>query len=430
MEAIDFIKKYHKQYIGNINKDIVDEEGFNYYYYYIKYCCIEYNEIKDTYLLNITEDVYNIVCNEMKRKIHIPNFDKPVKYLLIVQYHISNHYYDNKNITLIFDTNDKVKNNLFYNNLIKIKTTKGFFEDDINLIYNNQFNNYWPNTINIVLNTTLPKLQYIICHDLYVNAIQPFITFINANGKVILNQTLLNLNNLESDNIYINAIQPSLLYIKSKDNKLFKYLNDFLIKLPKLKRIDNDNEASYIINKTDFIDIYDVNNLCDNLLSNIINYAYFHINKYMPYKKVNYYCIPTFYNINFNNLNYLRINKNNIINNEYFKQFINNTGIFNKNDYNKFFCSFKLTNIKILELNVYRRIYFKDNNTQQIIINKNNFNNDELKQTIFKFKINNKSKSINLFDLIIKKSNNIKCKEFNKLYKLVEDDNKYLFIKN
>ena len=59
MEAIDFIKKYHKQYIGNINKDIVDEEGFNYYYYYIKYCCIEYNEIKDTYLLNITEDVYN-----------------------------------------------------------------------------------------------------------------------------------------------------------------------------------------------------------------------------------------------------------------------------------------------------------------------------------------------------------------------------------
>lgn len=457
MNAINFIKKYDKPYIGKIDEKIVDENGFNYYHYYIGCECFYLNKEKTIQILYLNKknwyDIYkNRIIHIDNYKIDnykIDNYKITLKNLLILTDNDNN----DENLTLIFDDNHKydIINNrtILYNDIVNIKCLSRKccsirilndidYEYYKNIEHNNNINIILNTSLlnlqnivcnNLTINSSLPNLQNIICNNLKINEIQPSLIQIKTSKKVILNQTLPKLIYLISNDILINAIQPSIENINTYDNKIFKYLDDYLIKMPKLRRIDNGCNT-YLINN-DFIDIYktylyDVfkynnHNFFDY---NIIDYLI--VNKNLLNNKINLYCNCYYLNTKLKNLDYLRINKNDKIDNIYYNHFVNIILTRKIKDNS----SIILTNVKIIEINTFCIIELNDNNTQKIIINKNNFNDDKLKITKIKIKVNNKFKLINLFDLINKSSNEIQYQEFNKLYKLEEDDDKYLFIKN
>lgn len=90
MEALIFIKKYHKPFIGEINNDIYDEDKHNYDYYYITYCPIEYLEKykeKDNYKRTFTFMEQSII-----QKLSLPLYFDKYRNIDIRYYNITIDY--------------------------------------------------------------------------------------------------------------------------------------------------------------------------------------------------------------------------------------------------------------------------------------------------------------------------------------------------
>lgn len=131
MEAIDFIKKNHKEYLKKINYDYIDAKGHNYNYYLNKYI----NE-------NILIENKNVYFNTKYIK-NIKNF-KP-KSIIMPK---------------------------FYNDKIKILANLNYFK----LIFNykcdilKEIKSY---TNKFIFNINYPLLKFISCRDVIFNTIQP-----------------------------------------------------------------------------------------------------------------------------------------------------------------------------------------------------------------------------------------------------------------
>lgn len=92
MEAINFVKQIHKPFIGYIDENITDEDGFNYYDLVLKYCFLD-NEY-------ICDDCFN-KFNKVKKHIY-KDLDEPDCNCSICGSFIEAHYFYDKNMLDIF----------------------------------------------------------------------------------------------------------------------------------------------------------------------------------------------------------------------------------------------------------------------------------------------------------------------------------------
>lgn len=115
MEAIEFIKKTHKPYIGNIDNSYLDNEGRNYEYYKLLYCDY-YNSLK----------INEYIKNNFKSNNTLLNLNK-----LIYEYSKTFNDYEDKTITIIIskdignikkiiykEKDNKYKCNIYINTII------------------------------------------------------------------------------------------------------------------------------------------------------------------------------------------------------------------------------------------------------------------------------------------------------------------------
>jgi len=320
MEALFFIKRYHKKYIGDINKYIIDDKGNNYEYYKNLYC----NKLNKYLECNKTMFKY-------KENEYIGN--------IIYYFPYINEKIYNYNIIHLMGLINTVIFNYYCNNIC-----------DINM----------PNS-NIILNITLPLLENINCNNIIINAIQPKIIYLKLNQCFKCNLNIIkNLNDL-----LIKL--PNLKYINF-DNIIMKYENNYwnlMCKynfINKLHDIDNlninikqkENKKLEIYNIKNLIINININNLklsdkckilklynIDNLTINskykykiIINKNYFKmikINKFINCIDIQFKINDKKYNINIINLFYYINNKKKYNNDiEFLFDFINNIKDINK----------------------------------------------------------------------------------------------------
>lgn len=185
MESLNFIKKYHKKYlnINKINNNIYDEKGYNYEYYYNKYCIkeiiLKYNySPTHKFILYIFQKIPNIILPlyfDKYNAIYMINNN------IIIDYHFKNINFINCNNLIInnkmnkLDTieninttiiNNKTNLKQIYicnntililnypiNNILKINYHKGLSNNN----YNN-YNNYNNNISLTIINNTNKKL--------------------------------------------------------------------------------------------------------------------------------------------------------------------------------------------------------------------------------------------------------------------------------
>ena len=296
MEAINFIKNYHKPYIGEINDKIVDEDGFNYYYY----------------------------CNVINEALKLIKTNK--FYLSFYSTYIEVYNYDNDIINYIFNSNQ-----------IKNKKINIYDLIDISIL---KIDNY------------IPNLKYIF------NSPNDFLEEIVINSTIIFNETFSKLKELTCTTVYFNAIQPieylTLNINNTYNNNLLNNFDDILIKLPNIKEIIlNKHHYENIDKKNNRCDLicydrtltsnYDhiftfTKNLnvyikppkiifkntkppkfifknLDNLILNFYNEEEFYINKINNEKakhkiyNVNNITINTYFDLYVNNFKFIKINK-------------------------------------------------------------------------------------------------------------------------
>ena len=389
MNAINYIRTYHKPYIGkNINYKLIDKYEHNYLYYFENYC----NPITKLLKNNKTTLILFYVHkkNNNLKFIEIKT-DNNETHLLI--------YKNLYNVSYIPCIPNSYKKLTFTFNRLRCNETKFYF-NMYNSIQKINIDIIYYNFIKLYFNITYPSLKSLI------------ISVDRTNELIWYNRNIVLL--------YFNDIQPiEKLIFRNFDNKMFDKVckkiikHNIIIKLPKLKKLSNDNLCykfkqnklivktagntniytklynfnynNMILYLTDFLDIIEVNDLDE-----LIIYA-------------SYYSTT----LNINNV------KTIILNNK-------DNSVININYFNTFEC---------IKINIYDRFRLYFNN---FIINNDDINN------YYNMNINTYSK-INTDDYYLKKNiNNTKIYfkylninnifEFKKYFTITKN-NKYLIIK-
>lgn len=216
MKAINFIKKYHKEYLNKdkIYNDVYDEEEHNYKYYYNKYCLVNFLENnKDT-----NSDYY---LHFYKKNIPY-NDDILILPIYFNKYNSISMIYNNIKI----DNNFKNINNVFCNSLILNcdSILQIFFTEK--LIINNK-NNIEQININSPKYNNIESI--IVINYLLLNKVELFTNNNYNNYKII--------NNTDEDVIFYYRI--AYLYHN------FQINNSFILD----KNINYGNSIEYSDNK-------------------------------------------------------------------------------------------------------------------------------------------------------------------------------------
>lgn len=185
MEALNFIKKYHKEYKGEIDNSIYDEDGHNYYYY-----SILYNKDTINLLDYFDKDISKLDLLDFMKKYNNRN---------------SNYIYNNKKILITKDFNKLTK---IYNNI----RIRDIYIDNIETLdYINA------DIINIILLNEGMKIKKIRCHSLNCkNCIFDYL-FLKKSKSLISNR----INNLTLnyvDDVIIENNEITNLYLKNCSN--------------------------------------------------------------------------------------------------------------------------------------------------------------------------------------------------------------------
>lgn len=204
MNAINYIKKYHKPYIGEIDNSYYDNKNHNYQYYFNKYL-INYKSIHN-------ENI-NIFLSHNSRKKEFEKYKLILdKYLNIKNVSnfipFDNIYYFNNDYVLL---NDNLLSNLKYNNLK----------------YNNQYETFTIICNNLILD--LNKFQYknmligIICNNIIIK------------NNINTEKYIFNIHYIKCNNI---ILQHNIECLEIS-NPVFIIFNDY--KINKLKIFGGSN---------------------------------------------------------------------------------------------------------------------------------------------------------------------------------------------
>lgn len=271
MEAINYIKKYHKEYLGYIDYNYYDNDNRNYLFYKLLYCENPINEY-----------IYKEVDKNIK-KINI--------YTLIKKFNLD--LKKNKSLNILIPKEFKKVEKIIYNDNWTFDIKNIYIENIETLDYINISTNL------ILLNGNM-QLKYvkctnIICKNCSFNELHltkgELITP-NRINKLIINRYCKVL--IDNKDCIIN----NLIIKNSKDNIIIKNCQCNNIKLT-FNKYNNLIDISNINLKEIFINCYDINlldmkmflNMFNNkIIKNIINDN--EINK----EKYKYIKIKTYYN--------------------------------------------------------------------------------------------------------------------------------------
>ena len=364
MNAINFIKKYHKKYIGIIHNSIYDEKNHNYEYYLLKYF-YKINYLNNQFVILKNKNYSKDELKLFKEKYFNNNNDILINHndfiiyinndFIILDEYLLNNIIHNiketvfykiycKNIILNFNDNINIFNIIIYG--------LSLFSDNI-ILKNNNIDYIIFNNNKIILETNINKLTitkdiFIVFNNYKINNLD--IKLSNFDNV----KQILNYNNYDFN--YINSLKINIIDLDLKDFKYIECFNNIIELAKKFNSVNeliiryyNNNENSLIKNT-----LLDLKNLHLNILTtleflNIINIK--NIKKFIILLNLSYsYNITHYYN-----------------NNKIFKFFINDEEVnINNNDI------FDFNNPDELIINNNNNDIFDFSNPDELIINNNN----------------------------------------------------------
>lgn len=421
MEAINFIKRYQKEYIGdNIDYDYKDEHNRNYLFYEMsimplsKYLLNNCNHnIEGLNISNVFQDLIQNNNENNNNSFVIPNDFINLKNIIIFDEdeYDDEDKYDDEIYTIYIENNKNIYNiNCYDSNIILLNDNMHINKIICNsLICENCFLDYVkvnvcqitkPNNINEL--NIHDSYSDIILENLIINKLLISYPYKTKNIKII-NCTIKNVEIIESqrafDNIYYGIPKFNILntYNINIENSIIDNfnINYYYINLNKIKNINIINSQIKTFNLNNCILIYPNNigikllltkerlnkiDILNKNLLNIINIEYstidnFNIDNYIDnylqkYKTIN--IIEKSFNIKYSQIDKLNIKDCHLDNLNLNNNNINKIIIYDNNyDYNKI-NNFKITN-KIKKYSLISNdfnLYTEKYNIEDIINNK------------------------------------------------------------
>lgn len=285
MEALNFIKKTHKEAIGfDIDNNLYDEEGHNYEYYSVRY--------SEDFIKNYNE----LITSDLKDLNNLAFDDKSVKFI---------KGFDNINSIKIYSDQEVVIPNIRVNTYNIICCKNAIFNDELykfielRTVYNN--NKTFPNSPvkRLVLYSDNNNNEININYDLEKLKIEGNFKCLNLSNKhnlkflTLKNLSLkeqLNFNDIKFEKLHLTKVTNTsklsfdftkLNELKLKDTKFKQNINIISLKHLILKSINNIKKihdmqlqqfkllSSTIININDLIvDVFDCFNSSVNTIQN------------------------------------------------------------------------------------------------------------------------------------------------------------------
>lgn len=222
MEAINYIKRYNKKFIGDVNNSIVDKDNHNYHYYELM------NEIDKTKDILIIMDNKKLLITDYKNKNKkILNLGEKVQlkkgnYKKLILY----FSYENNNYNINFSVNYRINKRIF-----------------IFVLSNNNIENLKCNieiNLECSINIDCDKKQFFIFIE-NIKTLKKIDSYSINTINYAENVEIIKINNL-----FYSPNVKQLYYITGYNNKPIK-ISEIIEKYPKLEILRLDNFKTKII---------------------------------------------------------------------------------------------------------------------------------------------------------------------------------------